>query len=75
MEDKLEEQTPNHKHLSGFYTQRGHDVMAGGKRRPYIVLATEILKSASNYRNTRFVSLGGLLCFTLLWHCCMRLLT
>lgn len=34
VEEKLEEQEPGRKHLSGFYVQRGHDVMAGGKRRP-----------------------------------------
>ena len=56
MEEKLEEQEPGRRHLSGFYVQRGKDVMAGGRRRNTIMLATEIIKSASNIRNTRFVS-------------------
>ncbi|KAL4451948.1 hypothetical protein ABPG75_007610 [Micractinium tetrahymenae] len=54
VEEKLEEQEPGRKHLSGFYVLRGHDVVAGGARRQRIVLATEIIKSASNIRNTKF---------------------
>jgi hypothetical protein len=54
VEDKLEEQEPGRRHLSGFYTLRGHDVVAGGRRRPFIILATEIIKSATNIHNTRF---------------------
>ncbi|EFN55772.1 hypothetical protein CHLNCDRAFT_51983 [Chlorella variabilis] len=54
VEEKLEEQEPGRRHLSGFYVQRGKDVMAGGRRRNTIMLATEIIKSASNIRNTRF---------------------
>ncbi len=54
VEDKLEEQEPGRRHLSGFYVQRGRDVVAGGKCRPFIVLATEIIKAATNIHNTRF---------------------
>ena len=55
MEEALEETNPGHRHKSGFYQLTGHSVMAGGRRRPYIVLATEVIKSASNIRNTRML--------------------
>lgn len=38
MEDKLEEQEEGRRHLSGFYVQRGYEALAGGRRRPYIIL-------------------------------------
>ena len=38
VEDKLEEQEPGRKHLSGYYKRRGHDTMVDGQRRPLILL-------------------------------------
>ncbi len=55
MEEALEETNPGHRHQSGFYQQTGHSVMAGGRRRAFIVLATEVIKSASNIRNTKML--------------------
>ncbi|GAB4819275.1 hypothetical protein N2152v2_006321 [Parachlorella kessleri] len=55
VEEALEETNPGHRHQSGFYQQTGHSVMAGGRRRAFIVLATEVIKSASNIRNTKML--------------------
>jgi hypothetical protein len=50
----LQEQEPWRKpasHYSGFYIQQDHSVMAGGQRRHFIMLATEITRAHNNTKN------------------------
>ncbi|PSC70731.1 strawberry notch [Micractinium conductrix] len=54
VEERLEELQAGRHHLSGFYVRRGYDKTVNGRARSEILLATEIIKSASNIRNTRF---------------------
>jgi len=41
VEEKLEEQEPGRKHLSGFYRQRGYGTMVGNRRYESIVLVSK----------------------------------
>ena len=49
MEDKLEEQEPGRKHLSGYYVRKGHDTMVDGQRRPLILLVGALALACPGY--------------------------